>query len=68
MTRTYDREAMSLESNGDAFYAALMAAHDGLREDQSHRLNARLVLIMANAIGDTETLKAILDHAKQAGK
>ena len=64
MTQTYDRDATNLENNGDEFYAALMEAHESLSENQSHRLNARLVLIMANRIGDTETLKAILDQAK----
>jgi len=66
MSQTYDRDAMKLESNGDEFYAALMGAHDGLSEDQSNRLNARLVLLMANYIGDTATLKAIIDHAGEA--
>ena len=28
---------------GDAFYEALMDAHQGLSEDQSHLLNARLI-------------------------
>jgi hypothetical protein len=65
---TYDPDAMNLENNGDEFYAALMEAHEGLSADQSHRLNARLVLIMANRIGDTETLRAMLDQAKKVGK
>lgn len=63
MTKVFDPEAMNLESNGDEFYAALMAAHEGLSEDQSNRLNARLVLIMANTIGDTATLKSIISQA-----
>lgn len=64
----YNREAMNLENNGDEFYAMLMQAHEGLSEDQSNRLNARLVLIMANEIGDTQTLRSIIDHAVGAGK
>ena len=40
-----------------------MAAHHGLTANESERLNARLVLIMANAIGDIEQLKAILTAA-----
>lgn len=43
----------------DGFYARLLAAHDGLTEPQSHQLNARLLLILANHIGD----RAILDEA-----
>ena len=47
----------------DDFYAALLAAHKGLSDDESHALNARLVLIFANEIGDTERLKNILSAA-----
>ena len=43
-----------------------MAAHEGLSDDQSNRLNARLVLLMANQIGDTDTLAAIITDAKAA--
>lgn len=43
----------------DGFYAALLAAHKGLTEAQSHALNARLVLVLANHIGD----RAVLDQA-----
>ncbi len=43
----------------DGFYAALLAAHRGLSEAQSHALNARLVLVLANHVGD----RAVLDQA-----
>ncbi|SET26345.1 DUF2783 domain-containing protein [Oceanicella actignis] len=43
----------------DGFYARLLEAHRGLSEDESHALNARLVLILANHIGD----EAVLDEA-----
>ena len=49
---------------GDAFYEALMDAHQGLSEDQSHLLNARLILVMANHIGDLEVLKKAIQLAK----
>lgn len=52
------------QAEGDAFYAALMAAHDGLGFKESARLNARLVLLMADAIGYAETLQALIDKAK----
>ncbi len=42
---------------GDAFYEALMESHEGLTESQSHLLNARLILVLANHIGHLETLK-----------
>lgn len=52
-----------LGPHGDAFYEMLMEAHLGLAEDESHALNARLVLLMANRIGDLETLEKILKSA-----
>lgn len=52
-----------LGTDGDLFYEALMRAHDGLTEADSHALNARLVLMMANQIGDLATLQAILKEA-----
>lgn len=47
----------------DDFYAALIAAHDGLTEDQSAAFNARLILILANQIGDTQVVGAALRAA-----
>ena len=52
-----------LDASGDDFYAALMAAHEGLSLDESARLNARLVLLLANEVGDIDRLKAILAAA-----
>ncbi|MEO5615666.1 MAG: DUF2783 domain-containing protein, partial [Cypionkella sp.] len=40
--------------DSDGFYAQLLAAHRGLPEAESHAMNARLVLILANHIGDAE--------------
>jgi hypothetical protein len=54
-----------LGAHGDDFYAALMAAHEGLSLEESARLNARLVLILANLVGDLETLKQALAAAKK---
>lgn len=53
-------------SAGDDVYAALMAAHDGLSFEESARLNARLVLLLANEVGDRETIEAILKAARLA--
>ena len=49
----------------DGFYAALLAVHKGLTETESHALNARLVLILANHIGSAPVLHAALDLARQ---
>ena len=50
---------------GDDFYAALMAAHEGLSSEDSARLNARLVLLLANEVGDIGRLKQVLAVARQ---
>jgi hypothetical protein len=42
--------------NADAFYEAWLDAHRGLADDQSALLNARLVLLLANQIGDDRVL------------
>ncbi len=44
----------------DGFYAELIAAHQGLSDDESEALNARLILTLANHIGDREVLREAL--------
>jgi hypothetical protein len=48
----------------DGFYAALVTAHDGLSDETSELLNARLVLILANHIGDPQVLQEALALAR----
>lgn len=50
--------------NADTFYAALIQAHDGLTDDQSAALNARMILILSNHIGDAQVLDEVLKAAK----
>ena len=49
-------------AGADDFYADLLAAHDGLNRADSDALNARLILILANHVGD----RAILAQALAA--
>jgi hypothetical protein len=51
-------------ANPDAAYTAIIDAHRGLSELQSAELNARLVLILANHIGDAEVLGEALVLAR----
>lgn len=44
----------------DGFYANLMAVHEGLSKAESDALNARLILILANHIGDEALLARAL--------
>ena len=48
----------------DDFYEALIAAHQGLSTPESHAMNARLVLLLANHIGDQATLQQALQLAR----
>lgn len=50
---------------GDDFYEALITAHQGLSEEQSQLLNAKLVLLLANQVGDLDVLRAALDLARR---
>jgi hypothetical protein len=49
----------------DDFYQALLDAHRGLAEEQSQLLNARLILLLANQIGDLDVLREALTAARQ---
>lgn len=48
----------------DVAYRALIEAHRGLSEEVSAALNTRLVLILANHVGDQEVLTAAIALAK----
>ncbi|MDW5443592.1 DUF2783 domain-containing protein [Polaromonas sp. SM01] len=50
--------------DADAFYECLLDAHQGLSREQSELLNARLILILANQLGDTQVLQACIAAAK----
>lgn len=52
--------------NADDFYAELLATHEGLSKAESDALNARLVLILANHVGDRAVLSEALAAAKDA--
>lgn len=59
-------ETLQLKPNltaPDDVYEMLIAAHEGLSEDESSALNARLILILANHIGETAILREALSIA-----
>lgn len=61
--------AIKTDSNfqdADAFYESLLDAHQGLSREQSELLNARLILILANQIGDSAVLQACIAGARDA--
>jgi Protein of unknown function (DUF2783) len=52
-------------SRPDDFYQTLIDAHRGLSDEQSVKLNAKLVLLLANHIGDLTILRDALKQARQ---
>ena len=43
--------------DADTFYEHLLDAHAGLTREQSELLNARLILLLANQVGDSKVLR-----------
>ena len=50
----------------DDFYEALIDAHRDLSAPESHALNARLVLLLANHIGDLGVIQQALQAARDS--
>jgi hypothetical protein len=62
---------MSLErqpniKDPDGLYAAIIDAHAGLSDAESAALNTRLVLLLANHIGDEAVLREALTVARKS--
>ncbi|AOF85224.1 hypothetical protein BSY239_499 [Hydrogenophaga sp. RAC07] len=51
--------------DADAFYEQLLDAHADLSRDESELLNARLILLLANQIGDSAVLQACVAAARE---
>lgn len=49
----------------DALFALLVEAHRGLDAAASRRLDAKLVLILANQVGDMAVLRAAIAAARE---
>lgn len=49
----------------DAAYAMLVDAHRDLTEEQSRLVNARLILLLANHVGDPAVLEQAVRLARQ---
>jgi len=52
----------------DGFYEAWVAAHEGLSDEESNDLDARLVLLLANQVGDPQVLLACIAEAREQGR
>jgi len=49
---------------GDDFYQALIDTHRGLSDEQSALVNAKLILLLANHVGDMQVLRDALSLAR----
>jgi hypothetical protein len=54
----------NLGTAGDDVYAALIEAHAGLSEEESRRLDLRLILLLANHVGDDAVIMEALRRAR----
>lgn len=62
-----DLDTRSRMPDPDGAYRMLVEAQRGLNERESAALNARLVLILMNQIGDTDVFAQAIALAKAAG-
>ncbi|HSV83828.1 MAG TPA: DUF2783 domain-containing protein [Ramlibacter sp.] len=51
--------------DADGFYEQLLDAHQGLTKEQSELLNARLILLLANQVGDARVLRECVQAARE---
>jgi hypothetical protein len=49
---------------GDDFYQMLIDAHRDLTAEDSARLNARLILLLANHVGDLAVVREAIEQAR----
>jgi len=49
----------------DDFYDELIGLHRGLTEDESALVNAKLILLLANHVGDPDVLRAAMAAARE---
>lgn len=52
-------------SPGDDFYEALLETHRNLSDEQSALVNARLILLLANHVGDLNILREAMKIARE---
>ena len=54
----------NLGADSDRLFNELLGAHDGLDREQSEQLNAGLILILMNHIGDPQVIRAAISRAR----
>lgn len=53
-------------AGADDFYAELLALHEGQSKEASDAINSRLILLLANHIGDRDILSDAMTKAANA--
>jgi hypothetical protein len=62
-----DADKLNIEPNlgaPDDFYEALIEMHRDLTPQQSQLVNAKLILLLANHVGDLTVLREAMAHAR----
>ena len=54
----------NLGADSDRLFNELLSAHDGLNREQSEQLNAGLILILMNHIGEPEVIREAIARAR----
>jgi hypothetical protein len=54
--------------DADGFYEQLLDAHEGLSSEESEQLNMRLILLLANQVGDASILQDCIESASEKDK
>jgi len=65
------RSATTVEPNledPDGFYESLLSAHEGLSIEQSFELNVRLLMLLANQVGDHAVISDCIRLAREAAR
>ena len=61
-------KTLNIESNlgpeSDTLFNELIKAHEGLNREQSEQLNAGLILLLMNHIGEPEVIRAAINRAR----
>ena len=68
MRKGKDLAVLNTEPNiaaPDDFYEALIEAHRGLSAEQSALVNAKLILLLANHVGDLDVLREAMARARE---
>lgn len=52
----------------DGFYEFLVESQRAMSDEQANRMNARLILILANHVGDAAILRQAVELAATTGK